>query len=148
MRKSRELCWIKFSLRRTPFFLLDCNGNITPEQIFSDRREFAMRNLYPLGGLSSIFATRTSFKCRLLLSLDNQGSNTFVVDLVTGAQPKAGTGLKMQTVRFFNVTLLGIYRWLEIYRWLVTFLSAHWLIEILFAIAKSTKHGGQSRERL
>ena len=33
-------------------------------------------------------------------------------DLFTGAQPslKAGTGLKMQTVRFFNVTLLGIYR--------------------------------------
>ena len=30
--------------------------------------------------------------------------------LITGAQPKAGTGLKMQTVRFFNVTLLGIYR--------------------------------------
>ena len=29
---------------------------------------------------------------------------------ITGAQPKAGTGLKMQTVRFFNVTLLGIYR--------------------------------------
>ena len=32
---------------------------------------------------------------------------------ITGAQPKAGTGLKMQTVRFFNVTLLGIYRWLR-----------------------------------
>ena len=31
-------------------------------------------------------------------------------NLITGAQPKAGTGLKMQTVRFFNVTLLGIYR--------------------------------------
>ena len=30
--------------------------------------------------------------------------------LITGAQPKAGTGLKMQTARFFNVTLLGIYR--------------------------------------
>ena len=30
--------------------------------------------------------------------------------IITGAQPKAGTGLKMQTVRFFNVTLLGIYR--------------------------------------
>ena len=32
--------------------------------------------------------------------------------VITGAQPspKAGTGLKMQTVRFFNVTLLGIYR--------------------------------------
>ena len=26
------------------------------------------------------------------------------------AQPKAGTGLEMQTVRFFNVTLLGINR--------------------------------------
>ena len=50
--------------------------------------------------------------------------------LFTGAQPKAGTGLKMQTVRFFNVTLLGIYRWLEIYRW---------LIEILSAILKSMK---------
>ena len=36
----------------------------------------------------------------------------FAMLLITGAQPspKAGTGLKMQTVRFFNVTLLGIYR--------------------------------------
>ena len=32
------------------------------------------------------------------------------ISLITGAQPKAGTGLKMQTVRFLNVTLLGIYR--------------------------------------
>ena len=68
--------------------------------------------------------------------------------LITGAQPKAGTGLKMQTVRFFNVTLLGIYWLVRDICWLVTFRSAHWLIEILFAIAKSTKHGGQSRERL
>ena len=30
--------------------------------------------------------------------------------LFTRAQLKAGTGLKMQMVRFFNVTLLGIYR--------------------------------------
>ena len=30
--------------------------------------------------------------------------------LFTGAQPKAGIGHKMQTVRFFNVTLLGIHR--------------------------------------
>ena len=40
----------------------------------------------------------------------------------------------------FNVTLSGIYRWL------VTFESAPWLIEILSAISailKSTKHGGQ-----
>ena len=55
------------------------------------------------------------------------------IPLVTGAQPKAGTDLKMQTVRFFNVTFLGIYRW---------------LIEILSAILKRTRHGGQSRERL
>ena len=45
-----------------------------------------MRNLYPLGGLSSIFVTRTSFKCRILLSftclMNNQGPNTFVGDLV------------------------------------------------------------------
>ena len=34
-------------------------------------------------------------------------------NFITGAQPKAGTGLKMQTVRFFNVTLLGIYRCLR-----------------------------------
>ena len=32
------------------------------------------------------------------------------VGFITGAQPKAGTGLRMQMVRFFNVTLLGIYR--------------------------------------
>jgi len=46
------------------------------------------------------------------------------------------------TVRFFKVTSLGIYRWL------VTFGSARWLIEILSAILKSTRHGGQSIERL
>ena len=33
--------------------------------------------------------------------------------VITGVQPKAGTGLRMQTVRFFNVTLLGIYRCLR-----------------------------------
>ena len=36
--------------------------------------------------------------------------NMFLYLFITGAQLKAGTGLKMQTVRFFNVTLLGIYR--------------------------------------
>ena len=30
--------------------------------------------------------------------------------ITTEAPPQAGTGLKMQTVRFFNVTLSGIYR--------------------------------------
>ena len=50
-----------------------------------------------------------------------------VVVLVTGAQPspKAGTGLKMQTVRFFNVTLLGIYRWLRYIAGSLLWL-AHW----------------------
>ena len=33
------------------------------------------------------------------------------------------------------------------YRWLITFGSARWLIEILTAILKSTRHGGQSTER-
>ena len=40
---------------------------------------------------------------------------------ITGAPPQARTGLKMQTIVFFKVTLLGIYRWLQIYRGLVTF---------------------------
>ena len=72
--------------------------------------------------------------------------------IFTGAQPKDGTGLKMQCVCLFKVTLLGIYRCLrsiagslllgvfaEIYRW---------FIEILSAILKSTRYGGESRERL
>ena len=33
--------------------------------------------------------------------------------------------------------LLVIYRWLEIYRWLITFGRARWLIEILSAILKA-----------
>ena len=33
------------------------------------------------------------------------------------------------------------------YRWLITSGSARWLIEILSAILKSTRHGGQSTER-
>ena len=73
--------------------------------------------------------------------------------IITEAQPNACTRHKMQTLsvascRFFNVTLSGIYRRLEIYWWLVTFGSARWVIEILSAILKSTRHGGQSRERL
>ena len=73
--------------------------------------------------------------------------------IIIVAQPKAGTRHKMQTLsvafcRFFNVKLSGIYRRLEIYRWLVTFGSARWVIEILSAILKSTRHEGQSRERL
>ena len=45
-------------------------------------------------------------KCEIGYLLNNQNAKL----VITGAQPKAGTGLKMQTVRFFNVTLLGIYR--------------------------------------
>ena len=54
--------------------------------------------------------------------------------LFTGAQPKAGTGHKMQTVSFFQRYIISLT---EIYRW---------LIEILSAILKSTRHGGQSRK--
>ena len=49
---------------------------------------------------------------------------------------------------FFQRYIVRIYRGLEIYRWLVTFGSARWLIEIFSAILKSTRHGGQSRGRL
>ena len=33
-----------------------------------------------------------------------------ISSIITGAQPKAGTALKMQTVRLFSVKLLRIYR--------------------------------------
>ena len=59
--------------------------------------------------------------------------------IFTGAQPKAGTGHKMQTVSFFQRYIVRDISLTEIYRW---------LIEILSAILKSTRHGGQSRERL
>ena len=59
--------------------------------------------------------------------------------LVTGAQTKAGTGLKMQDGPFFQRYIVRDISLTEIYRW---------LIEILCAILKRTRHGGQSRERL
>ena len=63
----------------------------------------------------------------------------------TGAQPKAGTGHKMQTVlSFFQRYIVRDIP--LIYRLFVTFESVRWLIEILSAILKSTR--GQSRERL
>ena len=70
--------------------------------------------------------------------------------VITGAQPKAGTGYKMQTVcrflSFFQRFIVRDISLTEIYRWLVTFVR--WLIEILSAIFKTTRHGGQSREIL
>ena len=48
------------------------------------------------------------FTCKIEVSIA-----LLFYSFITGAQPKACTGLKMQTVRFFNVTLLGIYRWLR-----------------------------------
>ena len=52
------------------------------------------------------------------------------LNLITGAQPKAGTGLKMQTVSFFQRYIVRDILLTEIYRW---------LIEILSAILKSTR---------
>ena len=56
------------------------------------------------------------FLCRELFITQNRRI------FITGAPPQAGTGLKMQINNFFfKVTLWGIYRWLEIYRGLVTY---------------------------
>ena len=51
---------------------------------------------------------------------------------------KTGSG-----VGFLRLTAVWDLR----YRWLITSGSARWLIEILSAILKSTRHGGQSTER-
>ena len=58
--------------------------------------------------------------------------------LITGAQPKAGAGHKMQSISVVFSTLHceGYIADLR-YRWLIT----------LSAILKSTRHGGQSTER-
>ena len=58
----------------------------------------------------SCFLPKGAFQEQLLFTIITFNYNTYII---TGAQPKAGTGLKMQTVRFFNVTLLGIYRCLR-----------------------------------
>ena len=59
--------------------------------------------------------------------------------LITGAQPKAATGHKMQSLSVVFSTLHC-----EGY---IADLRYRWLIEILSAILKSTRHGGQSTER-
>ena len=63
-----------------------------------------------------------------------------MTQIITGAQPKAGTGHKMQTVSvvFSTLHFEGYIADLR-YRWLITFGSARWLIEILSAILKSTR---------
>ena len=63
-------------------------------------------------------------------------------------QLKAGTGHKMQSISVVFSTLHceGYIADLR-YCWLITSGSARWLIEILSAILKSTRHGGQSTER-
>ena len=71
-----------------------------------------------------------------------EDDGTTVTLPITGAQPKAGTGHK-RYMYIVTCTLLGIYRWLEIYRLFFTFGSARWLIEILSAILKGTRHGGR-----
>ena len=60
--------------------------------------------------------------------------------LITGAQPKAGTGYKMQSISVVFSTLLceGYIADLR-YRRLITSESARWLIEILSTILKSSK---------
>ena len=71
------------------------------------------------------------------------------ISFFTGAQPKASTGHKMQSISVVFSTLHceGYITNLR-YCWLITSGSARWLIEILSAILKSMRHGGQSTERL
>ena len=78
-----------------------------------------------------------SFKKSLIVE-QFQG-NYLKLPIITGAQPKAGTGLKMQDGPFFQRYIVRDISLTEIYRW---------LIENLSAILKRTRHGGQSRERL
>ena len=73
--------------------------------------------------------TRHTFIAKGLLALR---SSTHKIYFYRGPVLGWSTGLKMETVRFFNVTLWGIYRWLEIYRGLLTFESARWLTEISY----------------
>ena len=58
------------------------------------------------------YVSKVTFNDKIL-SLDCTEKHLARDIFFTGAQPKAGTGLRMQMVRFFNVTLLGIYRWLR-----------------------------------
>ena len=51
---------------------------------------------------------------------------TRLVGYLPGPSRRLAPDIKCRKFRFFNVTLLGIYRWLEIYRWLVTFRSVCW----------------------
>ena len=67
----------------------------------------------------------------------NQLNAAIFFFFLTGAQPKAGTGHKMQTVSFFQRYIVRDISLTQIYRW---------LIEILSVILKSTRHGGQSRK--
>ena len=84
--------------------------------------------------------TRFSQTRFLVLSVDRQ--------FITGAQLKAGTGHKMQSISVVFSTLHCKGHIADLrYRWLITSGSARWLIEILSAILKSTRHGGQSTER-
>ena len=90
---------------------------------------------------------QSGFKFRTISS--SEWTLHYYLDLITGAQPKAGTGHKKQSISVVFSTLHceGDIADLRC-RWLITSGSARWLIEILSAILKSTRHGGQSTERL
>ena len=69
--------------------------------------------------------------------------------LYSNSRGPAGIRHKMQSISVVFSTLHceGYIADLR-YRWLITSVSARWLFEILSAILKSTRHGGQSTERL
>ena len=49
-----------------------------------------------------------------------------LVQVITGAQPKAGTGLKMQTVRFFNFRDISLTWDISLARYFWECSLAHW----------------------
>ena len=104
-------------------------------------RNVIVRNIFPG------HATQSGFKFQTISS--SEWTLRYYLDFITGAQPKAGTGHKKQSISVVFSTLHceGDIADLR-YRWLITSGSARWLSEILSAILKSTRHGGQSTERL
>ena len=67
----------------------------------------------------------------MFINIINGSLDGMRIEVITGAQPKAGTGHKMQSISVFFSTLHceGYIADLR-YRWLITSGSARWLIEI------------------
>ena len=102
-------------------------GSHVTDSVSLPANSYRLDSVYPFKGDSfDISVTIEDFKS------DLEEKHKKLELFFTGAQPKAGTGLKMQTVSFFQRYIVRDISLTEIYRW---------LIEILSAILKSTRHG-------